>query len=235
MGTSRYINAIDLTSVPKITVAGVDVTYSAHVKYLGVWIANNLSWDLQVSHITNKVRSTLHQLKLCRHLIPDTLKIKLVVSLIYPHIDYCCAILTDITAELNLKLYRAMNACMRFIFCIKIDEHISPYYTRLRWLKVDKRREYLVACLLFNILKYQQPDLLYRLFSIKVCSSSRSMRSAEDLLSVPQCRTELYRRSYRLSAIRLWNRLPLNLRNESSSVVFKNGLYAHLLDLNAEV
>lgn len=118
MGTSRYINAIDLTAIPRITIAGVSVQYSNHVKYLGVWIANNLSWDRQVSHITNKVRSTLHQLKLCKHLLPDALKTRIVVSLI-PHMDYCSAAFTNITAELNLRLYRALNACIRFIFRVK--------------------------------------------------------------------------------------------------------------------
>src|SRR5436190_23138854 len=187
IGTSRYINVLDLDMLPKITVAGVEIKYSTHVKYLGVWIANNLSWDRQITNTTCKARSILHQLKLCKHLIPETIKAKLVISLIYPHIDYCCAVLTDLTSLSDLKLYRAVNACIRFIFNLRRDIHITPYYTRLRWLKPNKRRDYFVACQLYNILSTQQPNLLFKSFVIRVQTSLTNTRTNNSPL-VPLCR-----------------------------------------------
>lgn len=109
--------------------------------------------------MTNKIHSVLYQLKLCRHLLPKALKSRLVTSLIYPHVDYCCAAYTDMTAEHNLNLHRAINSCIRFIFNVKADERITPYYGRLGWLKIDTRRTYFVVCLLYRILQTGQPSL----------------------------------------------------------------------------
>ncbi|XP_029678542.1 uncharacterized protein LOC115244755 [Formica exsecta] len=135
--TSRFINTIDLSAIPEIKVEQSIIKYSSHIRYLGVTIMNNLSWEKQVTSMTNNCK--LYQLKLSKHLLPDALKIRHVVSLIFPHIDYCCAVYTDMTAELNLRLYRAINSCIRFIFNLKADIHITPYYEKLRWLKITLR------------------------------------------------------------------------------------------------
>ncbi|KAL6419277.1 hypothetical protein ACFW04_014006 [Cataglyphis niger] len=108
MGTLRFVKAINLSTLPEIR--------------------------KQVTNMTNRIHSALYQLKLL-HLLPKTLKSKLVISLIYPHVDYCCAVYTDMTTEQNLRLHKAVNACVRFIFNVSTDEHITPYYVRLRWLK----------------------------------------------------------------------------------------------------
>lgn len=89
ISTSRFINAFDLTAIPKIKVERATIKYSTHIKYLGITIMNNLSWEKQVTNMTHKIRSVLYQLKLSKHLLPDALRTKLVVSLIFLHIDYC--------------------------------------------------------------------------------------------------------------------------------------------------
>ena len=229
-GTSRYTNNIDLTSLPTVTMANSVIQYSTHVKYLGVIIANNLSWDKQVTTTTNKIRTVLYRLKLCSHLIPEVLKSRLVATLILPYVDYCCVVFTDITAELNLKIQRAVNACIRFVFHVRRDAHITPYFNKLRWLKVDTRRMYFVGSLLYNILMTQRPARLHVLFTYRAQISSRTTRVSSDILSLPQCRTELYRRSFSYTAAKFWNNLPSDVRDAPSSANFRCKLYAHLLD-----
>lgn len=94
--------------------------------------------------MTNKICSILYQLKLNKHLLSDSLKTKIVTSLIFPHIDYYCAVYTDMT-ELNLRLYRAINLCIRFIFNLSADIHIISYYVKLRWLKITNQRTYVLC------------------------------------------------------------------------------------------
>lgn len=128
MESARYINAINQDQLPSIMVGDISVQYASEIKYLGVIISSSLSWDKQVTSITNKIRRTLYQLKICKNLLPRRLRENLVTTLIYPHLDYCCCALTDITAEQNLCLHRAINASIRFIFDIRRDKHITPHY-----------------------------------------------------------------------------------------------------------
>ncbi|XP_050452218.1 uncharacterized protein LOC126851925 [Cataglyphis hispanica] len=190
---------------------------------------NSLSWEKQITTVS--IYSLLYQLKLCKQLLSEALRIKLVASLIYPHVDYCCVTYTDMTAEHNLKLYRAINSCIRFIFNVRMNEYITPYYRRLRWLKIVSRRNYFVGCLLFRMLLTGQ--LLRSNFNHRVLESDRASRFSGDTLIQPQCRTELFKRSFRITSVRLWNGLPFSIKNAKTITKFKEELYAHLLGLSS--
>ncbi|KAL6423099.1 hypothetical protein ACFW04_010530 [Cataglyphis niger] len=190
---------------------------------------NTLSWEKQVTNMTNRIHSALYQLNLCRHLLPETPKSNLVISLIYPYVDYCCAAYTDMTIEQNLRLRKAMNACFRFIFNVRTDEHITLYYVRLRWLKVDARRAYFVGCLLYKILETKQPSLLHSNFNCKITISDRAIKTPRDMLSLPQCRPELYKRFFILTLARFWNGLSQSIRSVTILADFKQKLFSQLL------
>jgi len=126
-------------------------------------------------------------------------------------------------------LYRAINACIRFIYEVKRDQHITPYYGKSGWLKVTIRRQYFVGCLLYSIINTHQPQTLYSNMVFRSKEIGRSTRAPTDLLVTPQCRTELYKRSFRSVAARFWNELPMEIRNSRSVGEFKYKLYAYLL------
>lgn len=230
IGTSRYINSIDLQAIPRIRVGDAVIEYSKTIKYLGVVISNNFSWEKQVASTTKRVWSTLYQLKLCKHLLPAALRLRLITTLVLPHLDYCCAALTDLTKELNGKLTRALNACVRFVVSARRDEHITPYYGDLRLLSVEKRRNYFVGCLLYNVIHTTRPSSIYNNLTFRTLSAERNMRNSSIVFITPQCRTETFKRSFISYACRLWNNLPQCVRDAESSAVFKLKFYAFLIN-----
>lgn len=154
---------------------------------------------------------------------------RLIISLVFPHLDYCCAALTDITEQQNLQLYRAINACIRFAANVRWSEHVTPHYREFRLLKTEARRRYFIGCQLFNIICTQEPRIIYNELAFKSATALRATRAAGDLLSLPLCRTEIYKRSFKSSASRLWNDLPSDIREAQTINDFKCKLYDHLL------
>ncbi|XP_020295448.1 uncharacterized protein LOC109860626 [Pseudomyrmex gracilis] len=229
MGLTRYINAIYQYQSPDIIVDNTLVQYASEIKYLSITISSTLSWDKHITNTTNKIRRTFYQLKLCKSLHPRGLRERLVITLIFPHLDYCCYALTNVTAEQNLRLYRAINACVRFILDIRRDQHITPHYKTLRWLNVNDRRRYFVGCLLHIILMTQQPYSIYVNLHRRE-ESVRDTRAPDNDLVSPLCRTEIFRQSFMATAIRIWNDIPLNIRRVRTHDLFKSLLYGHLLD-----
>lgn len=130
LGTARYINSLPFDSLPRIVIDGAIVQFRESVVYLGLTISQTLSWDKQVTRTVSKVNAALYQFKLCGHLFSLSLHSRLIVALIFPLFGYCCTVLIDITGEFNLK------SCVRFIFRAKWDEHITPYFETLGWLKI---------------------------------------------------------------------------------------------------
>jgi len=233
MGTARFINSLSSAhALPKVAVNGIAIPYSGSVEYLGVTITSTLSWEKQISKTTSKMYAAVHQLKMYKHLFPRALRVRLILSLVMPLLDFSCTAFTDITKEQNLRLQRALNACIRFIYQVKWDEHISPYYEELRWLKVHSRRLYFVGNLTFSILHSKRPQILYEGFEFKGSSNLRTTRAPNDTLMLPICRTECYRRSFRCSAAEQWNSLPPDIRHASSLHDFKSKMFDYLFKSN---
>ncbi|CAL1671817.1 unnamed protein product [Lasius platythorax] len=173
---------------------------------------------------------TLYRLKVCRRFLPTSVRKTLVVSLINPLIDYACLVYSSLTKEQNLKIQRAYNSCVRMIFDVKREEHISPYYSRLRWLKVDKKREYLFGVFIHRLLQSERPSYLSDKLTHRSYLGVRTTRVSNQLLALPQCRTETYKKSFAYTAAKYWNQLPATLRDQPSSPLFRNALYNHLVD-----
>ena len=215
MGTSRYVNSIDLRALPRIMVGAEVVEYATSVKYLGVTISNNFSWEKQVAYTTKKIRSALYQLKISKYLYPATLRLRLVTSLILPHLDYCCAAFTDMTNEQNGKFQRALNDCVRFIISAR------P--------KIGAKRSYFVGCLLCNVIQTSKPLYIYNNLTFRSETDGRDTRNSMYFIT-PQCRIELFKRSFRSSSCRLWNGLPQFIRDADSMAVFKERFYVFLMN-----
>lgn len=102
----------------------------------------------------------LWRLKYFRHCFSRPLRICLVSSPIFPLFDYCFAVLTDLTRQQSLRLRCLMNACIRFIFNLYWDDHISYFYSQLGWLSASDRRSYFLGYFIFCILRTGTPSYL---------------------------------------------------------------------------
>jgi len=230
MGTSRYINSLKAAEIPRIRVNGTEVPYSPSVVYLGKTLTSNMTWASDAGKTSKKVYGILYQLKLAKHLLPCDIRRMLISTLVFPHLDYCSAAMLDITRESDLLLQRSLNSCVRFIFNSKRHEHITPYFVRLRWLKLRERRRYLAGCLLYSIINSGIPGYMAnKIVSRSV--ASHLTRMEPHMLAVPFCRTELFKASFFSFMPSFWNSLPLRIRSAPSYPNFKTHLYEHLLKI----
>ncbi|XP_039279048.1 uncharacterized protein LOC120350341 [Nilaparvata lugens] len=156
-----------------------------------------------------RVFATMHQLKRLKNFLPTHLRVSLVQSLVIPIIDYCSIVYNDITEELNLKLQRSLNYAIRFIFDARRDDHITPYYRRLNWMKLKERRQYFMLSLVYQlIVKGRCPQYLKERSTLLAHIHSRNTRQHEYFLQIPRHRTVMYNNSFTVTASRLWNDLP---------------------------
>ncbi|XP_029662737.1 uncharacterized protein LOC115235230 [Formica exsecta] len=228
LGTARFINNIVFGDLPRIVMHNVPIAYKESVVYLGFTISRTLSWNNQVTKTCAKVNAARYQLKLCGHLFPQPLRARLVAALIFPVFDYYCTVLTDITSEHNLRLQRACNAYVRYVFRVKRDEHITPFFDRLDWLKIKAKRKYFVGCLIFNILLSERAIDLFSVFKTRGNVSACNTRAPQDYLALPLCRTVLFKKSFRCVAAELWNGIPLEIRSATNQKDFKTKFFNHL-------
>jgi len=110
-------------------------------------------------------------------------------------------------------------------------EHISPILSSLHWLPIYHRIHFKILLFVFKGLNGLAPPYISEL--LHPYRPTRSLRSADQLLlNVPKTKRKLKGdRAFAVAAPKLWNDLPLNIRQASSLPVFKSLLKTYLYSL----
>ena len=183
-----------------------------------------------VTQVTKKVNRALYSLRFFRSCTTETLRKRLVESLVQPHLDYCAIVCLDASGEQRSRLQRLSNLCVRYIYGVRRDEHITPYRTRLGWLRTDTRRSYFAAILLYKIIRMGEPSYLAAFFSRY--KSTRPCRGEAPELKIPCVNTETGSRSFQVLGAHFWNSLPSSLRHLPSLSAFKQAVRMYLFNLD---
>jgi hypothetical protein len=228
IGYPRILALIQKNELPPLIINGNPIPYCESVKNLGILMDETLSWSLQVNKISKSVHKSLFPLLKLKYLVPVSLKKHLISTLILPLFDYADVVYLNLSDELSLKLQRLLNACVRFIFNLKISDHITEYFNKLSWLKLCDRRQMHTLSLLYQILNTNTPHYLVENFKTQDQVHKTNTRGNKNLV-IPQHRTVIYNKSFTVTACREWNKLSLTIREAPSLATFKRALHKTLL------
>ena len=135
IGSDYNINLVKNMNLLGIEIRdGVYVPFDDTVTNLGVVMDSKLTWEPQLDAVSRKVNRALYGLKLFRSCTTEVLRKQLVGALVLSHLDYCCLIYLDVTTDLQIRLQRLQNSCVRYVCGVSKCEHISPYRRKLQWL-----------------------------------------------------------------------------------------------------
>ena len=143
-------------------------------------------------------------------------------------IDYLNSLLIGLPARCIAKLQRVQNCAARLLCGVRQSQHITPVLNELHWLRVPERIEFKIILLCHKCIIGSAPSYLRDLLAPYY--PERNLRSSEGLLLVgKKARLRSYGdRAFSCAAPRLWNRLPHNLRQISSTPVFVKSLKTYL-------
>ena len=215
-----------------------------NVRDLGAYLDKNMS---MVTHINTKCRTAcmhLYNLRRIRKYLSREATETLVHSLIFSHIDYCNALLHGIPKYQLEKLQRIQNMAAKLIFQQPKFSHVSPLLIQLHWLPVEYRIVFKLLLLTFKGVHKLAPSYICDMFAVKSINyPCRSSTSIDDIsysngevdgdirktqvihLNVPKTsRVTFQSRSLEVAGPKLWNDLPIQLRQESDVDNFKKML-----------
>jgi hypothetical protein len=212
IGNSRLLNQLDLDNGPFVEINLHRLEYCDNVTNLGLTFNKHLDWTEHVTKTCNRIYAGIHSLKTIGAVVPFNERVMLVKTLIFPHFFYGDVVIQDMTVALSERLQRAQNYCVRFVFGLDRDAHISPYYTQMGMLRLRDTRTHHVLMLLHKILSTKVPEYLSVKFQFLGDLNGRDTRHGASLLNIPIHRTVTYNRSFCVTACRLWNSLPAAVR-----------------------
>ena len=230
IGSPGITRRIDWPNVPSVTYNGVCIPYCNNVKNLGVYIDQNLSWSVHISHISKKTFLALKSLRRLRSVLPIPTKIMLANSLLLPILDYADASFTNLSEDQLNKLERIQNLAIRFIFSLRKYDHVSQYRSKLKWLSIRCRRNLRFLTFLYCVLFSPTAPSYLRDKFVFIKSPGNQVRPLRNLtLCIPVHKTKIYDQSFTVQCIKLWNNLPLNIRQAKSLLSFKKAVKYHFM------
>ena len=153
----------------------------------------------------------------------------LATSLILCHFDYACsAWFEGLQVNLKKKLQILQNKTMRFVLGYPPRSHIGiEEFTLLHWIPVCQRVKQIKLNNMYRIVHGNAPQ--YLKWDISMVNDQHSFFTRNSFLSVvlPHVKSS-GKKTFRFSAGKIWNALPVSLRSAEDLLSFKKGVNKHL-------
>ena len=137
--TTILSGGVTFQTVPCLEIDEVLIDKVSQAKSLGVYLDENLSWNIQINKLIKKIASGIGALKRVRYFVPAaTLKL-IFNSLVQPYFNYCCTFWDNCNKTLAVKL---QNRAARVLTFSSYDANADALFDNLGWKKLSFQRQF---------------------------------------------------------------------------------------------
>ena len=213
-----------------IFVNNVEIVKTDRAKFLGVIIADNLSWQPHIDYISKKVSKSIGIMRRLSRYINKATLISLYYSLIYSYITYCNEVWGLGYASHRRKLFNLQKRAIRIICNKPKFEHTDPLFKELRILKLHDINSFLITNFMFKFYHNDLPDIFKDMFTYNSSVHSHNTRQ-NYLLHVPIVQSNLTLMNIRYVGVIKWNKAAKLLLHNCTIATFKKNLKRTYIDV----
>ena len=195
---------------------------TSFVKYLGVIIDENLTWDLHINEICTKLKSLFHVFYNIRdYLSIDNIK-TIYYTLIYSRIKYGITLYGQAGTKRLNRVQTLQNQLLKVLLGKKYRFPTDNLHRELNILKVRDISNQEILTFVHKYFANKLPaafDNYYKTFSN---FSDRTTRNSFTTIKIDDHNTNIAARSLKISGAKLWNDLRSDLKSILNIKKFKN-------------
>ena len=191
-------------------------------KNLGVILDAELSFDKQINKVAKSCFNSIRKLSSIKHFLSSAHLKSLVCSFIFSQIDYCNSLYYGLNQTSIKKLQHVQNSAARLVKKKELTLSLEEIFIKFHWLKVPERILYKLLLFVHKCIYQKAPESLCKL--VNYGDSERSMKLRET-----KVKTKFGDRAFSHAAPKLWNLLPLHVRIQEDTIVFKKMLKSYLM------
>ena len=150
-------------------------------------------------------------------------------TLIQPYLDYCNIIWSVGESQSLHKLFIKQKKAIRAITFSKWDAHTSPIFKKLRILKLHEINTFQTCCFVFKSLHNLLPVKFHKLFLRNQDIHDHDTRKKQNIHVISH-RINVRAQSIRIHGQKVWNALPINIRDSPTFPIFKNHCKKYILN-----
>ena len=151
------------------------------------------------------------------------------------HLDYCNSLLYGIPQYQMDRLQKVLNTAAQVTYQVPQFDRIMPTLIKWHWLPIKFRIQFKVALFVYKALNGMAPFYLTELLQVKAAGCYAVWTNNQLLLQVPRTKCWTFGdRSFLVAAPKIWNGLPLDIKQSTSVDCFKSTLKTFLFRLAYE-
>ena len=216
------------SSLPAIVIGDARIDTADSARDLGVTLDRTLQMKDHIRNIARSASFGIYKIGRIRRYLDQPTTERLVHAFVSTRLDCNNSLLCGLPFSHIAPLQRVQNSAARLVTLTNRYHHISPVLNNLHWLKVKDRIRFKILLITYKIRNGMAPKYLEELISdynpsISLRSSSKGLLSAG-----PRSKTMYGNRAFAVAAPRMWNSLPVNVRNAPTVSTFKTRLKTYL-------
>ena len=201
------------------------IRFSDVVKNVGVWLDKNLDMTHHINKIVSHSYKILKDISRIRSVISKKNTEMLVHSVISSRLDYCNSLLYNISKSNLNKFQKVQNAAARIVLRKRKTQSVTQDMKGLHWLRIESRIIFKILLIVDKSMKGKSSK------KVSIDLKNNNNRNEDQLkLKISFAKTKYGERRYKYVAPRLWNALPLSIRNEEKIETFKKKVKSLLIE-----
>ena len=185
-------------------------------------------YDQHVSYIIRKANGVLIFLNRIQDNFDRSTRTIVVQCLALSIINYCSKVWGMTTKEQLERVQRVLNFAAKIAYGgIRKYDHVTPILKNLQWINIEKKIEFDICAFIYKVINHMLPEWLFN-FPLVGEMQTRPTRQLNNLV-VGRTNTDIGARAISIKGPKVWNSIPLAIRNSPSIRVFKDKLKNHIL------
>lgn len=198
-------------------------------KLLGICIDNNLKWDVQIDNVCKNINSKINLLKKIKYFLNRQSRMMFYNGYILPIMDYCCHIWGKENKGSVNKIIKLQLRVGKIILDLSQKSDPKTIMSELKILSFNQRCQYHAAVLVYKTLNNMSPNYMSEL--LKTAENDfynlRSQSNKQIMLRYTS-RTNYFKDTFQYYGMKIWNAIPINIRNSGKINTFKSNYKKYL-------
>ena len=205
----------------KIKICGKQLPLCKQIKYLGIYIDENLSWKYHIDQLATKLKRANNLLAIARHYVPSPSLLSIYHGSFSSHLSYGCQIWGQSPNNYS-KLVTIQKKALRIMNFSTNQEHTGPIFKKMNLLRISDTILLGNIVLTHKVLNAKIPDNLLKFLTLRNdCHDHYTKTSSIGSVSLPTVHRNTGRNSIRYQCAITWNSMIKDLHSQKIDYVTK--------------
>jgi len=193
------------------------------IKFLGIIVDSKLNWKMHIDLVSLRIARGLGAIGRVSHILPVSALLMLYHSMIQCHLSHCNILWGSACATALKKLLLWQKRALLIITKSPYYSSANPLFAKLQLLKIDDINRLQTVQFMYDVKHHHLPSSCMRYVIVSDPFRFHFTRNFQ-FFGLPKFRTVIRENSISIRGPRLWNALPVYIKDSVSPVGLKKSL-----------